>query len=158
MSARSRRPTGVLTSMLSSRCRASSGASTGVLPRFTTCLGPRTAVAGLQECRATRLLADASACQAVHPLIVGQELEEPLLHSLNCIPCETGRKPEFSVALDCRTMSSRAAPRKCGSHDGDPHHPSMAGFSVAELLEANPAIVSAEVLWVAPAIVVGWGI
>src|SRR5215207_1281952 len=50
------------------------------------------------------------------------------------------------------------AQRKCGSHDGDPHHPSMAGFSVAELLEANPAIVSAEVLWVAPAIVVGWGI
>src|SRR5215207_8265518 len=55
-------------------------------------------------------------------------------------------------------MSGRAAQRKCGSHDGDPHHPSMAGFSVAELLKANPAIVSAEVLWVAPAIVVGWGI
>src|SRR5215207_4161366 len=50
------------------------------------------------------------------------------------------------------------AQRKCGSCDGDPHHPSMAGFSVAELLQANPAIVSAEVLWVAPAIVVGWGI
>src|SRR5829696_5211115 len=115
-------------------------------------------VACLQELRAARLLTDSSERQAVHALVVGQELEEPLLHSLNCIPCETARKPDFSVALDCRTMSSRAAQRKCGSHDGDPHHPSMAGFSVAELLEANPAIVSAEVLWVAPAIVVGWGI
>src|SRR5215204_6232488 len=55
-------------------------------------------------------------------------------------------------------MSGRAARRKCGSPSRDPHHPSLAGFSVAELLEANPAIVSAEVLWVAPAIVVGWGI
>src|SRR3712207_613331 len=34
----------------------------------------------------------------------------------------------------------------------------MAGTLVAELLEADAAIVSAEVLWVAPAIVVGWGI
>src|SRR5829696_7024923 len=115
-------------------------------------------VACLQELRAARLLTDSSERQAVHALVVGQELEEPLLHSLNCIPCETARKPDFSVALDCRTMSSRAAQRKCGSHDGDPHHSRMAGVSVAELLEANPAIVSAEVLWVAPAIVVGWGI
>ena len=36
ISARSRRPAWVLTSMLSTSCRASSGASTGVLPRFTT--------------------------------------------------------------------------------------------------------------------------
>ena len=33
--------------MLSSSLRASSGVSTGVLPRLTTCLGPRTACAGL---------------------------------------------------------------------------------------------------------------
>ncbi len=48
MSARSRKPIGVVTSILSRSCRASSGASTGVLPFFTLCLGPRTAVAGLK--------------------------------------------------------------------------------------------------------------
>ena len=44
--ARSRRPTGVVTSMLSSNARASEGSSTGVLPRFTLCDGPRTEEAG----------------------------------------------------------------------------------------------------------------
>jgi hypothetical protein len=33
--------------MLSNSCRASSGARIGVLPRLTTCLGPRTTEAGL---------------------------------------------------------------------------------------------------------------
>jgi hypothetical protein len=46
ISARSRSPTTVETSMLSSRARASAGVSTGVLPRLTTCVGPRTACAG----------------------------------------------------------------------------------------------------------------
>src|SRR2546421_3915341 len=45
--ARSRRPTGVAQSMLSSRVRASSASSTGVFRRLTTCLGPRTAAAGV---------------------------------------------------------------------------------------------------------------
>src|SRR5271155_2692190 len=47
ISARSRRPTSVVTSMLSRSLRASSGVSTGVLPRLTACLGPRTECAGL---------------------------------------------------------------------------------------------------------------
>src|SRR2546421_13085239 len=47
ISARSRSPTTVEVSMLSSKARASSGVSTGVLPRLTTCVGPRTAWAGL---------------------------------------------------------------------------------------------------------------
>ena len=61
ISARSRRPTSdgtsasepsdkvafLTTLMLSSSCRACSSVSTGVLPRLTTCLGPRTAWAGL---------------------------------------------------------------------------------------------------------------
>jgi hypothetical protein len=46
ISARSRRPAWVLTSIASSTRRASSGDSTGVLPRFTTWLGPRTDEAG----------------------------------------------------------------------------------------------------------------
>src|SRR5271166_2523493 len=37
MRARSRRQTGVDTSIASSNCRASEGSSTGVLPRFTLC-------------------------------------------------------------------------------------------------------------------------
>ena len=45
--ARSRRPAWVLGSMLSRSCRASSGASTGVLPRETTCFGPHTEAAGI---------------------------------------------------------------------------------------------------------------
>src|SRR5207244_2094242 len=43
MSARSRSPTGLEQSMLSRSVRASSASSTGVLPRLTTCFGPRTA-------------------------------------------------------------------------------------------------------------------
>ena len=46
ISARSRRPTTVVVSMLSSSWRASVAASTGVLPVRTTYLGPRTAAAG----------------------------------------------------------------------------------------------------------------
>ena len=42
MRARSRRPTMLEVSMLSRSSRAWSVISTGVLPRFTTCLGPRT--------------------------------------------------------------------------------------------------------------------
>jgi len=40
-------------------------------------------VARLQEFRAARLLADGSERQAVHPLVVRQELEEALLHDVN---------------------------------------------------------------------------
>ena len=40
--ARSRKPAGVVISMLSMSVRASSGASTGLLPAFTTWDGPRT--------------------------------------------------------------------------------------------------------------------
>jgi hypothetical protein len=40
ISARSRNPTTVETSMLSRSWRVCSAVSTGVLPRFTTCLGP----------------------------------------------------------------------------------------------------------------------
>ena len=47
ISARSRSPIKVLLSIESSSWRASAAASTGVLPRFTTYLGPRTAAAGL---------------------------------------------------------------------------------------------------------------
>jgi hypothetical protein len=47
ISARSRRPTTVEISMLSRSCRVCSAVSTGVLPRLTTCVGPRTAWAGL---------------------------------------------------------------------------------------------------------------
>src|SRR5512143_2185453 len=47
MSARSRRPMRVSVGMLSSNWRACSAVSTGVLPRRTTCFGPRTACAGL---------------------------------------------------------------------------------------------------------------
>ena len=47
ISARSRRPVSVSGSMLSSRARASSVVSTGVLPFFTTYFGPRTAWAGI---------------------------------------------------------------------------------------------------------------
>ncbi len=47
ISARSRRPDGVDTSMLSSSARASVGSSTGVCPDVTTCRGPRTDAAGL---------------------------------------------------------------------------------------------------------------
>src|SRR5271169_1706997 len=46
ISARSRRPTSVDTSMLSSSSRACSLVSTEVLPFLTTCFGPRTAAAG----------------------------------------------------------------------------------------------------------------
>lgn len=46
INARSRKPTTELVSMESSRARASSVLSTGVLPFFTTYLGPRTAWAG----------------------------------------------------------------------------------------------------------------
>src|SRR6266851_766675 len=46
INARSRKPTTVLVSMLSSSCRASVAARTGVLPVRTTYLGPRTAAAG----------------------------------------------------------------------------------------------------------------
>ena len=45
--ARSRKPACVLVSMLASRRRASSASSTGVLPDFTTCDGPRTEAAVL---------------------------------------------------------------------------------------------------------------
>ena len=45
--ARSRRPTSVPVLILSRRPRASPAVSTGVLPVFTTCLGPRTELAGL---------------------------------------------------------------------------------------------------------------
>jgi hypothetical protein len=47
ISARSRRPACVVTSMLSSSARASDGSSTGVCPHVTTCRGPRTDAAGL---------------------------------------------------------------------------------------------------------------
>src|SRR5215212_4781658 len=47
ISARSRSPSTVDVSMLSSRRRACSASSTVVLPVFTTCFGPRTACAGL---------------------------------------------------------------------------------------------------------------
>ena len=47
ISARSRRPTTVDVSMLSSSARASDGSSTGVCPDVTTCRGPRTDAAGL---------------------------------------------------------------------------------------------------------------
>jgi hypothetical protein len=47
ISARSRGPIGVVTSMLSSSVRASAGSSTGVLPLRTRCAGPRTEAAGL---------------------------------------------------------------------------------------------------------------
>ena len=46
INARSRKPTTELVSMESSRARASSLLSTGVLPFFTTYFGPRTAWAG----------------------------------------------------------------------------------------------------------------
>ncbi len=46
--ARSRRPTGVRVSMVSSSVRVSSAVSTGVLPFLTLCLGPRTTLAGLE--------------------------------------------------------------------------------------------------------------
>src|SRR3954465_15334322 len=46
ISARSRKPTRVVVSILSSNARASSAVSTGVLPRRTTCFGPRTECAG----------------------------------------------------------------------------------------------------------------
>ena len=46
ISARSRSPACVMISMASISVRASSGASTGVLPAFTTCEGPRTEPAG----------------------------------------------------------------------------------------------------------------
>jgi len=47
ISARSRRPAGVVTSMPSSSWRASAGSSTGVLPTRTLCTGQRTEAAGL---------------------------------------------------------------------------------------------------------------
>jgi hypothetical protein len=47
ISARSRRPTSVDTSMLSSSSRACSAVSTVVLLRLIECFGPRTAWAGL---------------------------------------------------------------------------------------------------------------
>ncbi len=47
MSARSRNPVNVVVSIESSNLRASSAESTGVLPRLTTYLGPRTELAGL---------------------------------------------------------------------------------------------------------------
>src|SRR5467141_3810890 len=47
ISARSRRPTCVDVSMLSSSARASAGSSTGVCPDVTTCRGPGTDAAGL---------------------------------------------------------------------------------------------------------------
>src|SRR5271166_2614443 len=47
ISARSRRPTKVDVSMLSSSSRACSPVSTVVLPVLTTCFGPRTECAGL---------------------------------------------------------------------------------------------------------------
>ena len=47
ISARSRRPAWRGHVDAVEQRRASSGASTGVLPRFTTCVGPRTASAGL---------------------------------------------------------------------------------------------------------------
>ncbi len=47
ISARSRSPTSELVSMAARSARASSRSSTGVLPFLTTCLGPRTACAGL---------------------------------------------------------------------------------------------------------------
>ena len=47
ISARSRRSRTVSVGMLSISCRHSSPSSTGVLPVFTTCFGPRTAAAGL---------------------------------------------------------------------------------------------------------------
>ena len=46
--ARSRSLVSVPVSMESSKARASSGFRTGVLPFLTTCLGPRTGVAGLK--------------------------------------------------------------------------------------------------------------
>jgi hypothetical protein len=46
INARSRKPAGVVISIRSISTRASSGASTGVLPDFTTCDGPRTDPAG----------------------------------------------------------------------------------------------------------------
>ena len=46
INARSRNPTGFDTSMLSSKRRASAGCSTGALPAFTACEGPRTDPAG----------------------------------------------------------------------------------------------------------------
>jgi hypothetical protein len=48
ISARSRRPTIVVTSMLSISARASSGDSTGVLPTVAVCDGPRTELADHQ--------------------------------------------------------------------------------------------------------------
>ena len=48
MSARSRSPTRLSVGMLSNSACASSGARIGVLPRLTTCLGPRTTEAGLR--------------------------------------------------------------------------------------------------------------
>jgi hypothetical protein len=47
ISARSRKPTTLAVSMLSSSARASDGSSTGVCPDVTTCRGPRTDAAGL---------------------------------------------------------------------------------------------------------------
>src|SRR5260370_20398556 len=49
MSARSRSPINVVMSIESSSLRASSAESTGVLPRLTTYLGPRTELAGLRS-------------------------------------------------------------------------------------------------------------
>jgi len=46
MSARSRPPMSVSCSIESSSCRVLSASSTGVLPRFTECYGPRTELAG----------------------------------------------------------------------------------------------------------------
>jgi hypothetical protein len=47
ISARSRRPACVVTSMLSSSARALAGSSTDVCPHVTTCRGPRTDATGL---------------------------------------------------------------------------------------------------------------
>ena len=47
ISARSRSPACVETSMLSISARASAGSSTGICPEIMTCRGPRTVCAGL---------------------------------------------------------------------------------------------------------------
>jgi hypothetical protein len=54
--------------MLSSRRRAWSSVSTGVLPRLTTCLGPHTACAGLMA----RILVDNQPVETLHARLIAR--------------------------------------------------------------------------------------
>src|SRR5215207_5435562 len=93
ISARSRRPAWVLTSMLSTSCRASLGASTGVLPRFTTVGTTPDLSSGLDG------LVEPLPTHAPAPLPEGA-LRDPDLH-------QRGRKPGLQQSRQAHRSVSR---------------------------------------------------